>query len=205
MRLGVWYCGNIVVATFLCLNISLLSAAGAPINIAGLDIDKERQRAFRAFADQTFGEKLVVNNRTVRCNGKSHGSTYPAPMYTCDEISVDGEKLYHGMAVESSSSKRSRSSSTKEQCSDGCPCGRDEGQANDINALCSAMLREHGVAESLTAAYVVKPHCKSSDNSETRVKYYIDDAGVEVWESVKVTNGYINTLQCLTTLPDQIS
>lgn len=52
MRLGVWYCGNIVVATFLCLNISLLSAAGAPINIAGLDIDKERQRAFRAFAGE---------------------------------------------------------------------------------------------------------------------------------------------------------
>ena len=49
MRLGVWYCGNIVVATFLCLNISLLSAAGAPVNIADLDIHKARQQAYKSF------------------------------------------------------------------------------------------------------------------------------------------------------------
>ena len=67
--------------------------------------------------------------------------------------SVDGEKLYHGFAIESSESKRSRQSN-KDQCSDGCPCGTNEGQPNDINALCAAMLRAHGVKESLSAAYV---------------------------------------------------
>ena len=67
--------------------------------------------------------------------------------------SVDGEKLYHGFAMESSESKRSRQSN-KDQCSDGCPCGTNEGQPNDINALCAAMLRAHGVKESLSAAYV---------------------------------------------------
>ena len=44
-----------------------------------------------------------------------------------------------------------------------------------------------------------------SDAAETRVKYYLDDKGAEIWKDIKVTNGYINTLQCLTTSPDEIS
>lgn len=42
-QLGLWYFGNIVVATFLCLNITFLSAIGAPVGIAGY---KEQQRAY---------------------------------------------------------------------------------------------------------------------------------------------------------------
>lgn len=42
MNQGIWYCGNIVVATFLCLNFSLLSAAGAPIDATGLQSEIHR-------------------------------------------------------------------------------------------------------------------------------------------------------------------
>lgn len=68
-------------------------------------------------------------------------------------FSVDGEKLYHGYAIAAGSSKRS-AKLAKEQCNEGCPCGTNEGQPNDIHALCTAMLRANDVQEALLAAYV---------------------------------------------------
>ncbi|XP_067928844.1 uncharacterized protein [Watersipora subatra] len=176
------YCGNIVVATFLCLNFIFLSAAGAPIGVTGLRNDQ-------IFQERSFGKEMTVNNRTIRCSGKVKNASYPSPMYTCEKISVNGVKLYHGYSTEG---RRHQ-----EECNSGCPCGSNQGPPNDIHALCTAMLQEHGVHETLIAAYVVKPYCAAGEKMERRVKLYYDE-GKLIWEDLMAPNGYINVLQCLT-------
>ncbi|KAF6018063.1 hypothetical protein EB796_023624 [Bugula neritina] len=108
---------------------------------------------------------------------------------------VDGEKFFHGYIADSTVSK-------DQQCPSGCPCGTNEGPNNDIRALCSAMLKTNGVNETLIAAYVVKPHCNNKGIPSKRVKFYLGDKNVPVWDDVFAPNGYIRTLQCLTEQPN---
>lgn len=182
---GLLYFENVLVATFLCLNVSFLSAAGAPVSPPGLLKDPPT-----TFHVESFGKNLTVNGRQVTCSGEVKDSYYPSPMYTCNQISVDGEKLYHGYATSSSR--------PNVDCNSGCPCGNNRGRPNDIRALCTAMLKAHNVSESLVAAYVVKPFCTAEIKMEKRVKIFYNEKNELEWEDVVAPNGYINILQCLT-------
>ncbi|KAF6018062.1 hypothetical protein EB796_023623 [Bugula neritina] len=78
-------CGNIIIAAFLCLNITFLAATGAPLTAPGVSNGHYPQTVSN-YKDKSFQAKLKIQNRTVECAGTTMNSYYPSPMFTCQDI-----------------------------------------------------------------------------------------------------------------------
>ncbi|XP_067936517.1 uncharacterized protein [Watersipora subatra] len=151
-------------------------------------LDLDLARSF--YEDISFNKELVVNNRTVSCSGTPLGRKYTQEMYTCTDIRVDGQPVFHG----NNDFKEQNNDIPNNNGCPGCPCGSYTSQPNDVLALCSAMLNAQGVHADLEAAYAPKPVCNQTQ-AEMRVRFYIED-GTEKWLDSTVNNGYLSHLQC---------